>query len=330
MYNIFDRQIPSTETVYKFVIVKGVMEVYAVQEPVQEPINSSNVTVATDEGKTGEFVGPRSSAHKSLFQVPSFQEFLEDFSFIKKTCFMGETTSYSHKRLELLTARFNLHVLLNGERETQAQKSVPHRDFYNVRKVDTHVHHSASMNQKHLLRFIKHKLKTVPDEVVINRDGCDLTLGTHALAHTPYIHAYHSCTYSHTFTRTRIQNLTHRETHSLIHTHTHTYTHTYLHTSLHAPKILTNLRTHSLGCAFTLGHTYIHKHHTDSHTHSQTAVTHSQTHIHTHTDSHTNTTPTHTHILKHRHTQSRSRTHSLAHTIHTYKLTHTPQILTKP
>lgn len=29
------------------------------------------------------------------------------------------------------------------------------RDFYNVRKVDTHVHHSASMNQKHLLRFIK-------------------------------------------------------------------------------------------------------------------------------------------------------------------------------
>lgn len=28
-------------------------------------------------------------------------------------------------------------------------------DFYNVRKVDTHVHHSASMNQKHLLRFIK-------------------------------------------------------------------------------------------------------------------------------------------------------------------------------
>lgn len=32
-------------------------------------------------------------------------------------------------------------------------------DFYNVRKVDTHVHHSSSMNQKHLLRFIKHKMK---------------------------------------------------------------------------------------------------------------------------------------------------------------------------
>jgi len=41
-------------------------------------------------------------------------------------------------------------------------KLVPHRDFYNVRKVDTHVHHSACMNQKHLLRFIKSKLKRCP------------------------------------------------------------------------------------------------------------------------------------------------------------------------
>lgn len=55
-------------------------------------------------------------------------------------------------------------------------KSVPHRDFYNVRKVDTHVHHSSSMNQKHLLRFIKSKMKRSPDDVVIFRDGKELTL----------------------------------------------------------------------------------------------------------------------------------------------------------
>mmetsp|Transcript_96702 Transcript_96702/g.276085 ORF Transcript_96702/g.276085 Transcript_96702/m.276085 type:complete len:373 (+) Transcript_96702:688-1806(+) len=58
----------------------------------------------------------------------------------------------------------------------QEQKSVPHRDFYNVRKVDTHVHHSACMNQKHLLRFIKSKLKKDPDEIVTFRDGRFLTL----------------------------------------------------------------------------------------------------------------------------------------------------------
>lgn len=83
------------------------------------------------------------------------------------------------------------------------QKAVPHRDFYNVRKVDTHVHHSACMNQKHLLRFIKvqptcrshpshhpmthlllccfhlpsqSKLKKHPTQVVIFRDGQFLTL----------------------------------------------------------------------------------------------------------------------------------------------------------
>ncbi len=50
------------------------------------------------------------------------------------------------------------------------------RDFYNIRKVDTHVHHSACMHLKHLLRFIKHKLKTCGGEIVAFRDGQFLTL----------------------------------------------------------------------------------------------------------------------------------------------------------
>ena len=43
-------------------------------------------------------------------------------------------------------------------------------------QVDTHIHHSACMHQKHLLRFIKSKLRKEPDEVVIFRDGKYLTL----------------------------------------------------------------------------------------------------------------------------------------------------------
>lgn len=66
-----------------------------------------------------------------------------------------------------LFQKFNLHLMLNADKEFLAQKSAPHRDFYNVRKVDTHVHHSACMNQKHLLRFIKSKLRKEPDEVTI-------------------------------------------------------------------------------------------------------------------------------------------------------------------
>jgi len=66
-----------------------------------------------------------------------------------------------------LFQKFNLHLMLNADKEFLAQKSAPHRDFYNVRKVDTHVHHSACMNQKHLLRFIKSKLRKEPDEVTM-------------------------------------------------------------------------------------------------------------------------------------------------------------------
>ena len=86
--------------------------------------------------------------------------------------------SYSFKRLTVLAAKFNLHVVLNSERELGAQKAVPHRDFYNCRKVDTHVHHSGCMNQKHLLRFIKQKLKANPNDVVAcSKEGEQLTLG---------------------------------------------------------------------------------------------------------------------------------------------------------
>ena len=67
----------------------------------------------------------------------------------------------------IIIQKFRLHLLLNADREFVTQKSAPHRDFYNIRKVDTHIHHSACMNQKHLLRFIKSKLRKEPDEVKI-------------------------------------------------------------------------------------------------------------------------------------------------------------------
>jgi AMP deaminase len=105
-----------------------------------------------------------------------------------KVSSLGHVRTFTHHRLLLLEQKFNLHVMLNADKEFLAQKSAPHRDFYNVRKVDTHVHHSACMHQKHLLRFIKSKLKKEPDEVVIFRDGKYLTLREvfESLNLTPY------------------------------------------------------------------------------------------------------------------------------------------------
>ncbi|CAN3374521.1 hypothetical protein DIURU_001353 [Diutina rugosa] len=113
---------------------------------------------------------------KQLEQVPSLNSYYRDLNTIISQSSDGPSKSFAFKRMEYLEARWNLYYLLNDFEEVKQSKKNPHRDFYNVRKVDTHIHHSACMNQKHLLRFIKHKLKTCPDEKVIYRDGHVLTL----------------------------------------------------------------------------------------------------------------------------------------------------------
>ncbi|KAL7163991.1 hypothetical protein ACSBR2_039990 [Camellia fascicularis] len=116
------------------------------------------------------------ASENDLFPVASATTFFTDMHHLLKVMSVGNVRSACHHRLRFLEEKFRLHLLVNADREFLAQKSAPHRDFYNIRKVDTHVHHSACMNQKHLLRFIKSKLRKEPDEVVIFRDGIYLTL----------------------------------------------------------------------------------------------------------------------------------------------------------
>jgi AMP deaminase len=111
-----------------------------------------------------------------IVAIPTLREFYIDLDTILEISSDGPSKSFAFRRLQYLEGKFNLYYLLNEYQETADSKKVPHRDFYNVRKVDTHVHHSACMNQKHLLRFIKSKMKKSPDEVVLFRDGKHLTL----------------------------------------------------------------------------------------------------------------------------------------------------------
>ncbi|QPG75146.1 AMP deaminase [Brettanomyces nanus] len=108
--------------------------------------------------------------------IPTIKDYYLDMERLINIASDGPTKSFAFRRLEFLEAKWNLYYLLNDHEETSESKRNPHRDFYNVRKVDTHVHHSASMNQKHLLRFIKHKMRECPDEKVIKRDGKVLSL----------------------------------------------------------------------------------------------------------------------------------------------------------
>ena len=111
-----------------------------------------------------------------IVSIPTIKEFYTDLDMILSHSSDGPTKSFSFRRLQYLEGKFNLYFLLNEYQETADTKRVPHRDFYNVRKVDTHVHHSSCMNQKHLLRFIKSKMKKSPNEIVMYREGKHLTL----------------------------------------------------------------------------------------------------------------------------------------------------------
>lgn len=111
-----------------------------------------------------------------MVKVPTLRDFYSDLEYVKDVSSDGPSKSFAYRELDILEGKYNLYFLVHEYEETATCKKVPHRDFYNVRKVDTHVHHSACMNQKHLLRFIKSKMKKSPDDVVLFRDGKRLTL----------------------------------------------------------------------------------------------------------------------------------------------------------
>ncbi|KAI9321520.1 hypothetical protein BX666DRAFT_2017455 [Dichotomocladium elegans] len=113
---------------------------------------------------------------KAIHPMPTRKEYFQDMDYVLNAISDGPTKSFAFRRLRYLDSKWQTYILLNEFEELADSKRVPHRDFYNVRKVDTHVHHSSCMNQKHLLRFIKSKMKKSPNDVVIFRDGQELTL----------------------------------------------------------------------------------------------------------------------------------------------------------
>ncbi|XP_040193572.1 AMP deaminase 2 isoform X2 [Rana temporaria] len=107
---------------------------------------------------------------------PDLQEFVADMNVLMSLIINGPIKSFCYRRLQYLSSRFQMHVLLNEMKELAAQKKVPHRDFYNIRKVDTHIHAASCMNQKHLLRFIKRSMKKNNEEIVYEEGGKEQTL----------------------------------------------------------------------------------------------------------------------------------------------------------
>ncbi|XP_072551353.1 AMP deaminase 3b isoform X1 [Salminus brasiliensis] len=107
---------------------------------------------------------------------PDMETFAIDMTHLLAMIADGPTKTYCHRRLNFLMSKFYLHEMLNEMAELKELKCVPHRDFYNVRKVDTHIHAAACMNQKHLLRFIQDTCNSEGDRVVMEKGGKKITL----------------------------------------------------------------------------------------------------------------------------------------------------------
>jgi AMP deaminase len=109
--------------------------------------------------------------------VPRYADFVTDCNRIASTRCSGPCQTLCYQRLRMLEAKFDLYWMVNERQEWEEAHDNTHRDFFNVRKVDTHIHHSAAMTAKHLLRFIKKKLKKNHTDIVVRDSEGPVTLG---------------------------------------------------------------------------------------------------------------------------------------------------------
>ncbi|CDI80962.1 adenosine monophosphate deaminase, putative [Eimeria praecox] len=120
--------------------------------------------------------------------IPTVREYLAALQDVMIAVQDPACKTFCYRRIKFLEGKFNFHLMFNSNAEIEETKNNKHRDFYNVRKVDTHVHHSACMHQKHLLRFIRYrptlppgnllwkKYRTEGDTVVATEGGQGITL----------------------------------------------------------------------------------------------------------------------------------------------------------
>ncbi|XP_049878123.1 AMP deaminase 2-like isoform X4 [Pectinophora gossypiella] len=134
-------------------------------------------TIKSDRGIFNLYCSGDDGQEKRVpYEYITLAQYIQDMNVMCNMIADGPLKSFCYRRLSYLSSKFQLHVLLNELRELASQKAVPHRDFYNIRKVDTHIHAASCMNQKHLLRFIKKTLKNHADEVVTLHKGTPMTL----------------------------------------------------------------------------------------------------------------------------------------------------------
>ncbi|XP_061132352.1 AMP deaminase 3 isoform X2 [Syngnathus typhle] len=112
---------------------------------------------------------------------PNLETFAIDLSHVLAMIADGPTKTYCHRRLNFLSSKFHLHEMLNEMAELKELKSVPHRDFYNVRKktynTDSNRVVMESAGQELTLEQVFHNLNMDPYDLTV--DSLDVHAGRH-------------------------------------------------------------------------------------------------------------------------------------------------------
>ncbi|XP_078392740.1 AMP deaminase 1-like [Cetorhinus maximus] len=107
---------------------------------------------------------------------PDHSEYTKDLKSVLELISNGPLKTYCNQRLKILSSKFQLHLLVNEKKEFVDLQVASHSDFYNVGKVDTHIHAAACMNQKKLLQFICKTYERDSERVVQEAGGKKTTL----------------------------------------------------------------------------------------------------------------------------------------------------------
>lgn len=109
----------------------------------------------------------------NLIQVPQLHEFVNDYHRLVEIASDGAMRSFCFQRLQMLTSAFKMHVTANGHVENDAQSNLLGTDFYRTMKVDNHIHLAGAPTAKQFVNFVREKLRTESDTVVLS-DGSTL------------------------------------------------------------------------------------------------------------------------------------------------------------
>lgn len=108
--------------------------------------------------------------------VISVDEFCRDYVQVLQTMRDRSCISFCVPRLRELDLSFEFHMNRNAVLENEQASASGGRDWFSVRKVDTHIHHSAAFSQKHLMSFIRRKMRDEMDTLVLKDGDRVLTL----------------------------------------------------------------------------------------------------------------------------------------------------------